>query len=45
VVESWRYPRSNVFKTGATFWSMLTSGANDAAYGVRRGNLHRLPIH
>ncbi|KAM6515065.1 hypothetical protein FSOLCH5_009304 [Fusarium solani] len=34
VVESWRYPRSNVFKTGATFWSMLTSGANDAAYGA-----------
>ncbi|KAF4465634.1 tetracycline resistance [Fusarium albosuccineum] len=34
VVESWKHPRSNVFKTGATFWSLLTSGANDAAYGA-----------
>ncbi|KAF4983373.1 hypothetical protein FZEAL_1225 [Fusarium zealandicum] len=34
VVESWKHPRSNVFKTGAAFWSMLTSGANDAAYGA-----------
>ncbi|KAM0352523.1 hypothetical protein ACHAPU_002191 [Fusarium lateritium] len=32
--ESWKYPRENVFKTGAVFWSLLTSGANDAAYGV-----------
>jgi hypothetical protein len=34
VVESWKYPRENMFKTGAAFWSLLTSGANDAAYGV-----------
>ncbi|KAF5025414.1 hypothetical protein F66182_2516 [Fusarium sp. NRRL 66182] len=34
VPESWNYPRSNVFKTGAAFWSLLTSGANDAAYGA-----------
>ncbi|KAF4961725.1 hypothetical protein FGADI_88 [Fusarium gaditjirri] len=34
VVESWKYPRQNVFRTGATFWSLLTSGANDAAYGA-----------
>jgi hypothetical protein len=33
-IESWKYPRENVFKTGASFWSLLTSGANDAAYGV-----------
>lgn len=35
VAESWKYPRQNVFRTGAAFWSLLTSGANDAAYGVR----------
>ncbi|RGP62365.1 hypothetical protein FSPOR_9411 [Fusarium sporotrichioides] len=34
VTESWKYPRENVFKTGASFWSLLTSGANDAAYGA-----------
>jgi hypothetical protein len=34
VAESWKYPCENVFKTGAAFWSLLTSGANDAAYGV-----------
>jgi hypothetical protein len=34
VTESWKHPRENVFKTGASFWSLLTSGANDAAYGV-----------
>jgi hypothetical protein len=34
VAESWKCPRENVFKTGAAFWSLLTSGANDAAYGV-----------
>ncbi|KAM0219403.1 hypothetical protein ACHAQI_000786 [Fusarium lateritium] len=34
VAESWKYPRENVFKTGAAFWSLLTSGANDAAYGA-----------
>ncbi|KAF4502943.1 tetracycline resistance [Fusarium agapanthi] len=34
VAESWKYPRQNVFRTGAAFWSLLTSGANDAAYGA-----------
>ncbi|KAH7193320.1 major facilitator superfamily domain-containing protein [Fusarium flagelliforme] len=34
IAESWKYPRENMFKTGATFWSLLTSGANDAAYGA-----------
>ncbi|KAM0561388.1 hypothetical protein ACHAPJ_003269 [Fusarium lateritium] len=34
VSESWKHPRSNIFKTGATFWSLFTSGANDAAYGA-----------
>jgi hypothetical protein len=34
LAESWKYPRENVFKTSAAFWSLLTSGANDAAYGV-----------
>ncbi|KAF5623808.1 tetracycline resistance [Fusarium sp. NRRL 52700] len=34
LAESWKYPRQNVFRTGAAFWSLLTSGANDAAYGA-----------
>ncbi|KAG9502548.1 hypothetical protein J7337_005378 [Fusarium musae] len=34
VAENWKYPRQNVFRTGAAFWSLLTSGANDAAYGL-----------
>ncbi|KAF4450310.1 hypothetical protein F53441_6593 [Fusarium austroafricanum] len=34
IAESWKYPRANIFKTGAAFWSLLTSGANDAAYGA-----------
>ncbi|KAF5604735.1 tetracycline resistance [Fusarium subglutinans] len=34
VAESWKYPRQNVVRTGAAFWSLLTSGANDAAYGA-----------
>ncbi|PYH84987.1 MFS general substrate transporter [Aspergillus uvarum CBS 121591] len=31
--ERWNHPRSNVFKTLATFWSFLVMGMNDAAYG------------
>lgn len=34
VVESWKHPRSNLFRIGAAFWSFVVSGANDAAYGV-----------
>lgn len=33
-VESWNYPRANVWKTLATFWSFLVMGMNDSAYGV-----------
>lgn len=46
VAESWKYPRQNVFKTGAAFWSLLTSGANDAAYGVSQtGNSSILQVN
>ncbi|CAG8010298.1 unnamed protein product [Penicillium olsonii] len=31
--EKWNYPRSNIWKTLATFWSFLIMGANDSAYG------------
>lgn len=33
-VERWNAPRSNVWKTLATFWSFLVMGMNDSAYGV-----------
>lgn len=32
--ERWNYPRSNTWKTLATFWSFLVMGMNDSAYGV-----------
>ncbi|KAJ9193120.1 hypothetical protein DTO021D3_3850 [Paecilomyces variotii] len=32
-VERWNAPRSNVWKTLATFWSFLVMGMNDSAYG------------
>lgn len=44
IAESWKYPRENMFKTGATFWSLLTSGANDAAYGVSRSTTFVLSL-
>ncbi|RJE26881.1 Mfs transporter [Aspergillus sclerotialis] len=34
VVEKWNEPRSNIYRTFATFWSFLVMGANDAAYGL-----------
>jgi hypothetical protein len=34
VVQRWNYPRSNVPKVAACFWSFVVMGANDAAYGV-----------
>ncbi|KAM0322167.1 hypothetical protein ACHAQA_009656 [Verticillium albo-atrum] len=34
VIESWKYPRSNLIRVAATFWSFLVLGANDAAYGA-----------
>jgi hypothetical protein len=33
-VERWNHPRSNIYKTLATFWCFMVMGANDAAYGV-----------
>ncbi|KAL4804025.1 major facilitator superfamily domain-containing protein [Aspergillus unguis] len=33
-LERWNYPRSNIFKTLATFWAFLVMGANDSAYGL-----------
>lgn len=32
--EKWNSPRRNIFRVGATFWSMMIMGANDSAYGV-----------
>lgn len=36
-VERWNYPRTNLYRVGATFFSFLVLGANDAAYGVSDG--------
>lgn len=33
-LEKWNYPRHNIPRLMATFWSFVVSGANDAAYGV-----------
>ncbi|RLL94100.1 hypothetical protein CFD26_103627 [Aspergillus turcosus] len=32
-IERWNHPKSNIYKTLATFWCFLVMGANDAAYG------------
>ncbi|KAK9425217.1 putative Major facilitator superfamily (MFS) profile domain-containing protein [Seiridium unicorne] len=34
IVQRWNYPRSNMPKVAACFWSFIVIGANDAAYGV-----------
>ncbi|OLN82706.1 Bypass of stop codon protein 6-like protein 6 [Colletotrichum chlorophyti] len=34
VVQKWNHPRSNITRVLSCFWSMLVSGANDAAYGL-----------
>ncbi|KAK7192506.1 MFS transporter [Paraphaeosphaeria sporulosa] len=34
VIERWNHPKSNIAKTGATFFAFLLMGANDASYGV-----------
>lgn len=34
VKERWNYPRSNIPKVSACFYSFIVMGANDAAYGV-----------
>lgn len=36
LVQRWNYPKGNVPKIGACFWSFIVMGANDAAYGVSR---------
>ncbi|EMC91651.1 hypothetical protein BAUCODRAFT_27926 [Baudoinia panamericana UAMH 10762] len=33
-VEKWNYPRINVYRILATFWSFIIMGANDATYGA-----------
>lgn len=33
-LERWNQPRSNAYRTLATFWAFLVMGANDAVYGV-----------
>lgn len=38
-LEKWNSPRSNIYRTFATFWSFFVMGANDAAYGVSRLDL------
>ncbi|ORY61539.1 major facilitator superfamily domain-containing protein [Pseudomassariella vexata] len=34
VVQRWNYPKSNIPKLAACFWSFIVMGANDAAYGA-----------
>ncbi|KAH6695079.1 major facilitator superfamily domain-containing protein [Plectosphaerella plurivora] len=34
VVEKWNFPQSNIFRVFACFWSLMVTGANDAAYGA-----------
>ncbi|KAK1989202.1 major facilitator superfamily domain-containing protein [Colletotrichum cereale] len=34
VVQKWNHPRANAFRVLSCFWSLLVSGANDAAYGA-----------
>ena len=41
-LERWNYPRHNIARLIATFWSFIVSGANDAAYGVCP-SLSRMP--
>lgn len=33
-LEQWNFPRRNLYRTAAAFWSFIVMGANDAAYGV-----------
>jgi len=34
VKERWNYPRTNIPRVSACFYSFIVMGANDAAYGV-----------
>ncbi|KAK4073556.1 hypothetical protein Purlil1_13018 [Purpureocillium lilacinum] len=36
VSPKWNDSRTNSFRVGAAFWSLLVMGANDAAYGLER---------
>jgi len=33
-LEKWNYPRINMFRVFATFWSFFVTGMNDGSYGV-----------
>ncbi|KAL7621832.1 hypothetical protein AAE478_007332 [Parahypoxylon ruwenzoriense] len=33
VVQRWNYPRKNISRVAACFWSFVVMGSNDAAYG------------
>lgn len=33
-LQKWNYPRSNMWRVFATFWSFLIVGMNDGSYGV-----------
>jgi hypothetical protein len=33
-LQRWNYPRLNLYKVMATFWSFFIFGMNDGAYGV-----------
>jgi hypothetical protein len=35
VLQKWNYPRINMFRVPATFWSFFVVGMNDGSYGVR----------
>ena len=39
VVQQWNIPRSNMWRVFASFFSMMVSGLNDAAYGVRTAEM------
>ncbi|KAK8068667.1 hypothetical protein PG994_005283 [Apiospora phragmitis] len=36
MIQRWNYPKSNVPKIAACFWSFVVMGANDAAYGIEQ---------
>jgi fucose permease len=33
-LERWNSPRTNLYRSGAAFWSFVVMGSNDAAYGA-----------
>jgi hypothetical protein len=34
-LQKWNYPRVNMWRVFATFWSFFVVGMNDGSYGVR----------